>query len=223
MSAADEPYVAVIFSSVRTGADEEGYSATAERMEALAAEQPGYLGIESARGADGFGITVSYWRTEGDARAWKRQSEHLVAQADGRTRWYSQYRVRVATVTREYAREPAHEILHLAVPTDWDAALAEGVYRISTRGRTLDEEGFVHCSYPAQLEGVANRFYGDVAELLILHVDTRRLGAEVRVEPPADGVEELFPHVYGPIPTSAVVGTTPWHRDDDGVWRLPSR
>ena len=226
MSAAAEPYVAVIFSSLRTGSDPDGYEATAERMEELAATQPGYRGIESARGADGFGITVSYWATEADARAWKQHSEHLLAQATGRSTWYGRYRVRVATVTREYSYDAdvdPDELLHLALPDDWAAARDAGEYRISTRGRTLDDEGFVHCSHPDQLEGVANRFYSDLSELVILHVDPELLDAEVRLEPPAEGVDELFPHVYGPIPTSAVVATTWWDRGDDGVWRRPVR
>ena len=66
----------------------------------LAQQQPGYLGAESAREA--IGITVSYWATEDDARAWKRVLEHAEAQRIGRERWYEQYSVRVATVTREY-------------------------------------------------------------------------------------------------------------------------
>jgi heme-degrading monooxygenase HmoA len=99
-STPEPPYVAVIFTSVRTADDEDGYAATAARMEELAAEQPGYLGIESAR--DDLGITVSYWRTEADAQAWKQVAEHLAAQRLGRDRWYRSYRVRVATVEREY-------------------------------------------------------------------------------------------------------------------------
>lgn len=113
------------------------------------------------------------------------------------------------------------ELLHIALPEDWTAARGAGEYRVSTRGRSLDEEGFVHCSYPRQLEGVANRFYADLAELVILHLDPDLLDAEIRVEPPADGVEELFPHVYGPIPTTAVIATTWWDRGDDGVWHRP--
>ena len=97
------PYVAVIFSSVRTDGD-HGYAAAAQRMDELAAEQPGHLGIESARGADGFGITVSYWRNDAAARAWKQVAEHLEAQRRGRDEWYVSYTVRVATVTREYGR-----------------------------------------------------------------------------------------------------------------------
>ena len=94
------PYTAVIFTSVRTDTDDEGYAATAARMEELAAEQPGYLGIESAR--SGLGITVSYWASADDARAWKQVLEHRLAQRAGRERWYRGYRVRVATVERDY-------------------------------------------------------------------------------------------------------------------------
>jgi heme-degrading monooxygenase HmoA len=97
----EPPYVAVIFSSVRTGADPGGYAETAARMEELAGQQPGYLGIESAR-EDAFGITVSYWTTMAAARAWKLVAEHLAAQELGREVWYRTYRVRIAEVQRDY-------------------------------------------------------------------------------------------------------------------------
>jgi heme-degrading monooxygenase HmoA len=97
------PYIAVIFSSVRTAGD-NGYADAAQRMDELAAQQPGYLGIEAARGSDGFGITVSYWSDEASAQAWKRVAEHVEAQRRGRDEWYVSYTVRVATVTREYGR-----------------------------------------------------------------------------------------------------------------------
>jgi len=96
----EPPYTAVIFTSTRTGGD-HGYAWMAQRMEALAAEQPGYLGIEVSRDGD-LGITVSYWVDDDAARAWKRVAEHLVAQERGRAAWYADYRVRVATVTRDY-------------------------------------------------------------------------------------------------------------------------
>ena len=96
------PYVAVIFTSVQT-TDLDGYAETAEHMETLAATQPGYLGFESARG--GLGIAVSYWATEDDARAWKQVAEHAEAQRLGRERWYASYRVRIATVTRDYGMD----------------------------------------------------------------------------------------------------------------------
>ena len=97
------PYTAVIFTSVGS-ADRDGYAETADRMFELAQQQLGYLGAESAR--ETIGITVSYWATEDDARAWKRVLEHAEAQRLGRERWYEQYAVRVATVTREYGMEP---------------------------------------------------------------------------------------------------------------------
>jgi heme-degrading monooxygenase HmoA len=103
------PYVAVVFTSLRTNGSgdeaDDGYDETSDRMEELAASQPGYLGIESARGADGGGITVSYWADDDAARAWKRVAEHAEAQRMGRERWYAGYRVRVARVEREYGFE----------------------------------------------------------------------------------------------------------------------
>ena len=99
----EPPYTAVIFTSRHTGAAIEDYATTAAAMESLAAEQPGYLGIESVHdGGTGAGITVSYWRTVADARAWKAVAEHAEAQRRGRETWYSGYRVRVATVDRAY-------------------------------------------------------------------------------------------------------------------------
>jgi heme-degrading monooxygenase HmoA len=98
-STPEPPYVAVIFTSVRTSGD-NGYAAMSARMDALAAEQPGYLGIESARGD--VGITVSYWADEASAQAWKQVAAHLVAQQRGREVWYADYRVRVAVVHRDY-------------------------------------------------------------------------------------------------------------------------
>jgi heme-degrading monooxygenase HmoA len=96
------PYYAVVFASTRTAADAEGYDAMAERMEELAATQPGYLGIESARGADGLGITVSYWDSLENIRRWHELAEHQHAQALGRSTWYSAFRLRVCRVERAY-------------------------------------------------------------------------------------------------------------------------
>ncbi len=98
------PYWAVIFTS-RHGADTSGYDEMAARMVALSADQPGFLGIESVRDATGVGITVSYWRAQADARAWKAQAEHREAQRIGRERWYREYRVRVARVERDYGTD----------------------------------------------------------------------------------------------------------------------
>ncbi len=97
------PYYAVIFTSSRTSSDDDGYGETASRMEELAKEMPGYLGIESARGADGLGITVSYWASEADIANWKRHMEHRSAQERGKKEWYEHYELRVARVERAYA------------------------------------------------------------------------------------------------------------------------
>jgi heme-degrading monooxygenase HmoA len=97
----EPPYYAVIFSSLRRGED-EGYAAMADLMTALALEQPGCLGAESARDADGFGITVSYWRDEASITAWKGHAKHALAQALGQSRWYEHYALRVAKVERYY-------------------------------------------------------------------------------------------------------------------------
>lgn len=93
------PYYAVIFTSVRTHED-QGYADMAERMEALAKTQPGYLGIESAR--EVLGITVSYWESLEAIAQWKKNSQHLWAQAKGKSDWYQSYMVRICKVEREY-------------------------------------------------------------------------------------------------------------------------
>lgn len=99
MTVPEPPYYAVIFVSTRTDGD-SGYGAMAERMVELASARPGFLGADSARGADGKGITVSYWRTLEDIAAWKADAEHLEAQRLGRERWYRGYSLRVARVER---------------------------------------------------------------------------------------------------------------------------
>ncbi len=100
------PYYAVIFSSQRTEGD-NGYAKMAGRMVELAARQPGFLGVESVRGADGFGITVSYWASVEAIAHWKADVEHLAAQEMGRRAWYAHYELRVAKVERAYAKPPA--------------------------------------------------------------------------------------------------------------------
>lgn len=94
--------IAVIFMSVRTGAENDAYAEAAEAMDALAAAQPGYRGMESARGADGFGITVSYWADDASARAWRDHPDHKAIRDAGRDRWYSRYEVAVGAIDRSY-------------------------------------------------------------------------------------------------------------------------
>jgi heme-degrading monooxygenase HmoA len=97
----EPPYFAVIFSSLRSD-DREGYAETAARMVELAAQQPGFLGVESVR--EELGITISYWSDLESIRQWKTQGEHLQAQKMGRDKWYTHYKTRIARVERDYEK-----------------------------------------------------------------------------------------------------------------------
>src|SRR5437899_1348534 len=107
----EPPYYAVIFSSLRTEG-ERGYEQMAQKMAELAAQQPGFLGVESARGADGLGITVSYWESLEAIAKWKAHAEHQVAQRAGKKVWYGNYTLRVAKVERaeSFQREFVPEV-----------------------------------------------------------------------------------------------------------------
>lgn len=100
----EPPYYAVIFSS-RLAPGDNGYAEMGKRMAELAAQQPGYLGADSARGADGVGITVSYWSSPEAIARWKENIEHLAAQEQGKHLWYEDYEVRVARVERAYSKQ----------------------------------------------------------------------------------------------------------------------
>ena len=100
-----QPYYAVIFTSERTPAEPGEYATMAERMVKLARQQPGFLDIESARGNDGVGITVSYWRDLESIKAWKSVAEHQTAQQLGREKWYRDFKVRICRVEGEYSFE----------------------------------------------------------------------------------------------------------------------
>lgn len=102
----EPPYYAVIFSSVVEGKLGDDYIQTAEEMIRLAATQDGFLGVESPeRTAEGFGITVSYWRDEEAIRNWKQQADHLAAQKAGIQKFYKAYTTRVARVERDYEKK----------------------------------------------------------------------------------------------------------------------
>lgn len=100
----EPPYYAVIFTSLRSEGD-RGYGEMAQRMAALAANRPGFLGIESVRGGDGVGITVSYWANEEAITTWKADLEHRAAQRAGQQTWYQDYVVRIAKVERAYGKQ----------------------------------------------------------------------------------------------------------------------
>ena len=109
-------------------------------------------------------------------------------------------------------------ILHITTAPEWGAAQAHGEYRAPS----LEDEGFIHCALPTQVTHVADWFYRDVPDLVLLCVDPNRLTAELRWEPSADAFAGDFPHVYGPIGVDAVVDVVPWERGDDG-FTLPEQ
>ena len=103
-------------------------------------------------------------------------------------------------------------LVHLTERSLWEAALVTGTYEMSTRGRTLQQEGFIHCSLRHQVPSVARFLYGAYDgpdDLVLLVIDPERLTAPVRFEAATPGGEE-FPHVYGPIPVTAVVDVEAW-------------
>lgn len=101
-------------------------------------------------------------------------------------------------------------IIHLAVRAEWEAAKQQGVYPWSTRGITVDDEGYTHCSFEHQWRGVRDRFYSDLDddELVLLEIDESRLSSPVIVERLGDAPDE-FPHIYGTIDLEAVIVERP--------------
>ena len=112
------------------------------------------------------------------------------------------------------------EILHITERDAWDEGLAAGEYRMSTRGVTLEQEGFIHCSLPHQLRGVAETFYRDADDLVVLVIDSEKLAAPVRYERPEPSAEE-YPHIYGAVPPDAVTRVIDVSRDAAGRMVLP--
>ena len=112
-------------------------------------------------------------------------------------------------------------LYHLTEPATWDAAVAAGEYRQSTRGRTLEQQGFIHASLLHQVRTVGGFIYADTDDLVLLEIDPDRLTARVVFEPGEPGATEEFPHIYGPVPVDAVVAVHPVPRDDTGELVLP--
>lgn len=106
-------------------------------------------------------------------------------------------------------------IYHIATRADWADAVAAGEYRVSTRGRTLEQEGFLHASTLGQVTGVADAFYADAEDLVVLVIDPERLTAPLRYDP-VPGADEPFPHIYGPLNLDAVTGFAELRQDGEG-------
>jgi uncharacterized protein (DUF952 family) len=112
------------------------------------------------------------------------------------------------------------ELLHITERETWAAAAKAGEYRSSTRGVTLEEQGFIHCSLRHQLRGVAEYVYGDADDLVVLVIDSAALSAPVRYEVPEPGADP-FPHIYGAVPVGAVTDVIAVSRDAGGRLVLP--
>jgi uncharacterized protein (DUF952 family) len=112
------------------------------------------------------------------------------------------------------------ELFHLADRGEWLAAVAAGEYRVSTRGVTLEQRGFIHCSLRHQVRGVADAIFSDADELVLLVIDSRLVAAPIRYEVPEPGAE-AYPHIYGPLPVGAVTSVLPVSRDPAGRFLLP--
>ena len=103
-------------------------------------------------------------------------------------------------------------ILHITTAPEWEESRGRGEHRPPS----LDTEGFVHCSLPTQVTHVADWFYREIPDLLLLGIDPNELTSPLRWEPSADAFAGDFPHVYGPIVVDAVVTAIPWERGPDG-------
>ena len=101
-------------------------------------------------------------------------------------------------------------IYHIAETADWEQARRDGQYTMSTRGRTLADEGFIHASTAAQVPLVAAEYYRDAPDLVLLVIDTERVGPELRFEQ-VPGQPDPYPHIYGPLNLDAVTETRPYH------------
>ena len=112
-------------------------------------------------------------------------------------------------------------IYHIAVAADWKQARRDGQYTMSTRGLTLAEQGYIHASTAAQVVPVADAYYRDAPDLVLLVIDTERVGPEIRYER-VPGQPEPFPHIYGPLNLDAVVRTRPFAPGPDGEFSAPA-
>ena len=111
-------------------------------------------------------------------------------------------------------------IYHIAAAADWARAVRDGQYTMSTFGRALADEGFIHASQPAQVALVANAFYQGVPDLVLLVIDTERVASPIRYER-VPGQDLPYPHIYGPLDTDAVVEARPFAPGPSGEFTFP--
>ncbi len=106
-------------------------------------------------------------------------------------------------------------LLHICTPEDWQTAQTSGEYRAAS----LDTEGFIHCSTPAQAAKTAINFFHGQTNLILLVIDAHQVQSEIKYELAANG--GTYPHIYGPLNTSAVTQTVPFPPNADGTFTLP--
>jgi glutathione S-transferase len=110
-------------------------------------------------------------------------------------------------------------IYHIAFAADWEQAKEDGAYRLSTKGRTLEEQGFIHGGTAEQVAPVANMIYGSDEGLIVLGIDEARLSSPLRYDE-APGWDQPFPHIYGPLNPDAVVSVLALTRGADGKYEF---
>jgi uncharacterized protein (DUF952 family) len=108
-------------------------------------------------------------------------------------------------------------ILHIAEPQAWQQAQATGAYRAAS----LATEGFIHCSTPKQLIKVADRFYRDRKDLVLLYIDSQKVFSEIRYDTVPEE-NEKFPHIYGEINLDAIFQVSDLASGEDGCFQLPT-
>ena len=110
-------------------------------------------------------------------------------------------------------------IYHIASASDWERARRDGSYTTSTRGRSLEQQGFIHCSDAGQVAAVANFVYADAEDLVLLVIDPDKVHAKVQYDD-VPGEPAPYPHIYGPLNADAVVGVRPFSPGPEGVFRF---
>ena len=110
-------------------------------------------------------------------------------------------------------------IYHIALASDWQKAQHAGTYTVSTRGKSLEDVGFIHASYADQVHGTASAYYADTGDLVLLVIDPERLRSPLK--PEAVGTQ-TFPHIYGPLNLDAVARVVDFPPRPDGTFALPT-
>lgn len=93
-------------------------------------------------------------------------------------------------------------IYHIADKATWNTAQDTGYYEHPS----FASEGFIHTCSQKQIEGVRNRYYSGLKDLILLHIDESLVSSTIKYEP-SPSLNEIFPHIYGPLNLDAVTKT----------------